>query len=411
MSGWQARIRMISSIVIVLTWLLWWDFHVQAMPAQVMIIRHAEKYEDRQKIHLNDWGLTRAKALSQFFKTDPRVLEYGVPAAIIAQQPGPKKKSVRCEETVEPLAKVLGQNIINRFAYGDVAELVDWLRAERDLDSKSVLICAQHLDIPPIAKALGVSNIRQAVWPHETFDRVWLIDFSSDGKVSSFRDIPQRLLFGDSFQVVSTAEQSGKFGFSQTYQEISDGRKGVVPATNWQCRITAEAPGDFSRFDDETVPILRLGGFTFGYYGATLGKLRQSKHAEVKTDFATGDGLVRYNFTAMVDGFEQTYARITFTWNKEGLKAEFVADVDESKIIADLNTPVELRLDKSVGVISGVVSCLLGLGDKRFYAPAGLPYGGMATKIRDEPSNTEVYKAILKDEKGVLVEKSYLPEL
>jgi hypothetical protein len=73
--------------------------------------------------------------------------------------------------------------------------------------------------------------------------------------------------------------------------------------------------------------------------------------------------------------------------------------------------PVELRLDKSVGVISGVVSCLLGLGDKRFYAPAGLPYGGMATKIRDEPSNTEVYKAILKDEKGVLVEKSYLPEL
>jgi hypothetical protein len=81
---------MISSIVIVLTWLLWWDFHVHAMPAQVMIIRHAEKYEDRQKIHLNDWGLTRAKALSQFFKTDPRVLEYGVRAAIIAQQPGPK---------------------------------------------------------------------------------------------------------------------------------------------------------------------------------------------------------------------------------------------------------------------------------------------------------------------------------
>jgi phosphohistidine phosphatase SixA len=155
------------------------------MPAQVMIIRHAEKYEDRDKIHLNPRGHTRARALAQFFQTDPLVLQYGVTAAIIAQRPSQHKRAVRCEETVEPLAQALGQKVINSFAYGEVAELVGWLRAGREWGSKSVLICAAHMDIVPIAKALGVLNIRQVVWPHETYDRVWLIDFSpADGNVT-----------------------------------------------------------------------------------------------------------------------------------------------------------------------------------------------------------------------------------
>lgn len=183
---------------------------VQAMPSQVIIIRHAEKFEDRHKIHLNSRGLTRAKALAQFFQSDPRVLEYGLAAAIIAQRPSQHKSSVRCEETVEPLAQALGQTVINRFAYGEVRELAEWLRASREWDSKSVLICAAHMDIVPLARALGVPHVRQLVWPHETYDRVWLIDFSQpDGQVSSFRDIPQSLLFGDSCQVASESRIHG----------------------------------------------------------------------------------------------------------------------------------------------------------------------------------------------------------
>ena len=127
-------------------WLLGISISVQAMPAQVLIIRHAEKFEDRHRIHLNPQGLTRAKALAQFFQTDPRVIEHGVPTAIIAQRPSEQKRSVRCEETVEPLAEALGQKIINRFAYGEVTELVEWLQASREWDFKSVLICAEHMD-------------------------------------------------------------------------------------------------------------------------------------------------------------------------------------------------------------------------------------------------------------------------
>ncbi|MFH0959871.1 MAG: histidine phosphatase family protein [Pseudomonadota bacterium] len=411
MTGWQTRITTIYAVTIILIWCAGLSVNVHAMPAQVMIIRHAEKYEDRQKIHLNNWGLTRAKALSQFFQTDPRVLEHGIPATIIAQKPSPKKKSVRCEETVEPLAQALGQKIIDHFAYGEVFELVEWLRSNSDLDSKSVLICAQHLDIQPIARALGVPNIGQAVWPHETYDRVWLIDFSLDGKVSSFRDIPQLLLFGDSFHEVLSPDQSGKFGFSQTFQKVSDGPTGTVTAAKWQCRITAEAPGDFSQFDENTVPILRLGGFTFGYFATTLGKLRQSKSAEVKTDISAGSGSLRYNYKAMVDGVEQTYAWVTFSWNKEGLKAEFQAEVDANRIIPELNMPIDFNLSKSEGMISGVASCYLAMGKKRFYAPAGLTYSGIVSKIGDDQSNKEIYNTLIREENGVIVQKRYLPEL
>ncbi|MEW6406933.1 MAG: hypothetical protein AB1649_34580, partial [Chloroflexota bacterium] len=194
----------------------------QAMPAQVIIIRHAEKFEDRHKIHLNPRGYTRAKALAQFFQSDPRVLEHGVVAAIIAQRPAPRRESVRCMETVEPLAQALAQKVIEPFAKGEVKELAEWLRAGKEWDSKSVLVCAAHLDIVPLALALGVPLVRQLVWPHETYDRVWLIDFSpKDGKVISFRDIPQCLLFGDSFQTASNSEQQGTLSFSQTYRETS----------------------------------------------------------------------------------------------------------------------------------------------------------------------------------------------
>lgn len=385
---------------------------MQAMPAHVMIIRHAEKFEDRHKIHLNPPGHTRAKALAQFFQTDPRALEHGVVAAIIAQRPSEPEGSVRCRETIEPLAQALGLEVIDRFAYGEVPELAEWLRAGREWDSKSVLICARHLDIVSIAKALGVPRVRQLVWPHETYDRVWLLDFSpTDGKVTSFRDVPQCLLFGDSFQAALHAEQVGTFSFSQAYRETSNGAAAEsVPATTWTCRIVAQVRGDFSRFDDNTIPVLRLGGLTFGSYATTLGKLRQCKDAEVRTDARAGSGSLRYNYNASVDGLQKTYAWVSFSWDKECLKAEFQADVDETRITPDLNMPVECHLEKAEGTIHGVTGCYVAFGEQRFHAPAGLAYRGTAMRSKDE-SNREIYQIDLKDKAGFIVKKLYLPEL
>jgi phosphohistidine phosphatase SixA len=395
-------VKLCACIALGIGWLVGVAVTAQAMPAQVMIIRHAEKFDDRHQIHLSPRGRTRAKALAQFFQSDPRVLEYGLPAAIIAQCPSPNKKSVRCEETVEPLSKALGQPIINCFAYGQVTELAQWLKASNEWDSKSVVVCAQHMDVVNIAKALGVPQVRQRVWPHETYDRVWLIDFSpSDGSVTSFRDIPQRLLFGDSFQVASVYQEPGTVRFSQTYRETLNG---AGPASAWKCNVVAEARGDFSQFDDQTLPVLRVGGFTFGYHATTLGRLKENKDAEVTIDPAGKSGSLRYNYKTSVNGNEKTYAWVTFSWDKEGLKAELQADVDESAIVPDLNMPVECHLGKADGTVIGVIDCYLAFGEKRFFSPVGTTYHGTATTTHDE-SNKGVYQVNIKDANGLIVKK------
>ena len=96
----QRGLRIGVALGLMFGWAAW----AQAMPAQVVIIRHAEKYEDPGQIHLSPKGRTRALALAELFQSEPRVLEFGRPAAIIAQSPTGKKPSRRCLETVAPLA-------------------------------------------------------------------------------------------------------------------------------------------------------------------------------------------------------------------------------------------------------------------------------------------------------------------
>jgi hypothetical protein len=150
--------------------------------------------------------------------------------------------------------------------------------------------------------------------------------------------------------------------------------------------------------------MLRLGGFTFGYYATTLGRLRQSKDAEVKTDASGGSGSLRYNYNASVEGLAKTYAWVSFSWDKECLKAQFQAEIDETKITPDLNMPVECHLEGTEGIIDGVTGCYLAFGEQRFHAPAGLAYRGTATRSKDELTK-EVYQVSLKNETGFLVRK------
>jgi hypothetical protein len=95
---------------------------------------------------------------------------------------------------------------------------------------------------------------------------------------------------------------------------------------------------------------------------------------------------------------------VSFSWDKERLKAEFQAEIDETEIVLDLNIPVECHLERTEGAINGVTGCGLAFGNQRFYVPSGLPYHGTATSFRDE-SNKEVYEVSLKNEAGFLVKK------
>lgn len=412
LARWLDQLGLLVFVTFLLLGAVPWS--AQAMPAQVILIRHAEKYENRAMIHLSPKGLTRAQALSQFFQSDPRVVEFGPPAAIIAQSPTEKKKSVRPLETVEPLSKALGLPVISQFTYGQSAQTVNWLKSQREYDGKNVLICSQHMDIDDFALALGVKDLRPRTWPHETYDRFYLLKFSpADGKLLSFSNLPMHLLFGDSYQVAAPQglTQPDTVSFSQIYLEkrtqTKDGQEAVAPV--WQVSFSGVIHGDFSKFNEETIPVLRIGGFCFGYYLTTLGYLKKDKNAVVKINEPEGSGTLLYHYKAAKDGLSPSYAQIFFSWNKHRLRVRFRAVVDEGKITPEIDVPVEVGNEKPLGLIIGAAPCYIAFGHQRFYAPAGLAYRGSGGKAKTG-SQKGAYRAALTVVNGILTEKPGPPE-
>lgn len=406
----RCYLRLSIALVLLFGWAAW----AQAMPAQVIIIRHAEKYEAHRQIHLSPKGRTRALALAEFFQSDPRVLEFGRPAAIIAQSPTAKKHSRRCIETVEPLAAALGLPVISQFTYGQAEALVHWLKGQRQYDGKAVLICMQHMEIDELAQALGVFDLRPRIWPHETYDRLYILTYApGDDRPLSFRNLPQRLLFGDSYRAVAgeNARDKAEIRFRQIYRvslnNPAAGQKRLAP--RWQFSLSGKIKGDFSDFNDETIPVLRVGGLCFGYYLTTLGYLKKDPNAVVKIDARAHSGSLIYRYKTKAGEAERTYAWISFSWDRHSLRVKFRADVDEGRITPELDLPITLEPDPPVGLIVGSVPCYVAFGPKKFQAPIGLNYQGLGGKT-PTPAPAGSYQATLLSVGGFLVEKPEVPE-
>jgi hypothetical protein len=165
-----------------------------ARPAEVIIIRHAEKPATGNE--LNQKGRERAAALVPYFLETPELLEFKTPVAIYAPLPSHEGSSVRSSETVTPLARALQMRINNSFHKDQIAALAREILTDPRYNGRTVLICWEHKVIPEIAKALGAQTAPDK-WHGEAFDRTWIIKYASEGTVG-FQDLPQRLLFGDS---------------------------------------------------------------------------------------------------------------------------------------------------------------------------------------------------------------------
>jgi hypothetical protein len=160
-------------------------------PAQVIIIRHAEKPESGHD--LSPKGRQRAAALVPYFLETPEVTEHKTPVAIYIQKPTEANPSRRPQETVKGLAKALKLDL-TEFAKDDLAAMAKEINTKSEYAGKTVLICWSHGAIPSIAKAFGVKNPPD--WHDEVFDRVWIITFEN-GK-AELKNMPQQLMFGDS---------------------------------------------------------------------------------------------------------------------------------------------------------------------------------------------------------------------
>lgn len=177
------RFKILGSALLFLTATVSW-----AMPAQVLIIRHAEKDGGSD---LSPQGYQHAQALVQYFQTNADVTQYGTPAAIFAEAPKGPDGSRRAIETVTPLATALGLPVQDEFTKKHIQELVTLIESSPQFDGRMVLICWEHKVIDQMAAAFGVNPMPDP-YPSSRFDLVWEINFSGD-QVSSFREFSQNL--------------------------------------------------------------------------------------------------------------------------------------------------------------------------------------------------------------------------
>src|ERR1041384_2246752 len=76
-----------------------------ARPAEIILLRHAEKPADPNDVHLSPLGEERARALASYLVTTPALTNAGLPTVLFATGWTRHNHSRRPFETLQPLAK------------------------------------------------------------------------------------------------------------------------------------------------------------------------------------------------------------------------------------------------------------------------------------------------------------------
>jgi hypothetical protein len=166
-----------------------------AQPAQVLIIRNAEKPPEKSAFNLSLRGQERAMAFVPFFTQTPELIYQGLPTALFAAKVAPGQFNQHTLETITPLSNYLRVLPDAHYPKWDYADLAQEILTNITYERKTVIICWDHEYIPRLAAALGVYP-QPPPWPENVFDRVWIITYR--GGQASLVNMPQRLLFGDS---------------------------------------------------------------------------------------------------------------------------------------------------------------------------------------------------------------------
>lgn len=193
--GWQRRVPVKAALRVVLLSfavpVLW------ARPAQVLLLRHAEKPAERSNLHLSQRGRERAQALASFLTTNELFLQHGAPAALFAVKVTPRGHGQRPTETLAPLAARLQLPIQTPFASDDHSALAAEILRNPAYEGKTVIICWVHEFLPELARDFG-GKPKPKKWDGDRYDRIWLLTL--DERRTSLKSLPQRLLPGDAAQ-------------------------------------------------------------------------------------------------------------------------------------------------------------------------------------------------------------------
>lgn len=183
-----------------------------ALPAQVIIIRHGEKNTITGE--LTGAGIERVEALSSYLTqpnngpgfvgsaglTNVVLFNYGLPFALFAARPVQRSDdfTVRCIQTLVPTALKLQLPIHSPYGPGQEDQLVQTIFNEPLFNGKNIVICWHHTFIAALITAFGYTPPAGIVptYPNR-FDLVWVMTFPAPIPPTVLNPILQELLFDD----------------------------------------------------------------------------------------------------------------------------------------------------------------------------------------------------------------------
>ena len=176
-----------------------------AKPAQVILIRHAEKPPIGNEVSVQ--GCYRAFLLPQFFSTNPIVNAFGPPVAFYAMAPAKTDGTLRPIQTLVPTVSAMAQRLISPYnkvlapyVKGEGEALAAELLASVAFNQKTVVVAWEHKDLINVAKALGLDAVDSTgKWPSAVYDEAWVLQWDKEGSVS-LNIIPEQVLSTDNPQ-------------------------------------------------------------------------------------------------------------------------------------------------------------------------------------------------------------------
>lgn len=164
-------------------------FHSLYRPAQIILLRHAEKPLAGPELSLE--GFNRSRLLPVYFYSQPSLTEFGDPVAIVAASPNKKEGSIRSIQTVIHLASSLQIKINENFQKDQEHALAMALLNTPTWHNKTVVICWNRQGLPKLTQLLGANA--PFYWKKDCFDKFWVIRYQ-ENLSPIFTELDQKLV-------------------------------------------------------------------------------------------------------------------------------------------------------------------------------------------------------------------------
>lgn len=166
-------------------------------PAQIIILRHAEKDPTTGQL-VDPQGLERAAALAYYLTETPALQNFGPIAAVFAARQIDSSDRIipRPIETMMPLAELLQLPVHSPFNGYQTNEMANFIMNSPRYNGKNIVICWNHTSIIALLNSFGYQwPLNTTFYPNCRFDMVFVLTYP---QTSQFPQLfYQQLLYGD----------------------------------------------------------------------------------------------------------------------------------------------------------------------------------------------------------------------